>query len=600
MLLVLAVATLVYLPAGTVGVRSWRGGGTASLVGPGLVFRFPGLQRVQRFPDGQVGITGTVVSASREGATVDLPYTVSVRPQPSQLLGLAAESGGDARRALAAAVEIVLKETAAVIGTQELASGSARDALESRLIDLLHDRFPGADMKVRLGTPDVPAAVRASFAREAVYGHRRETGLRVVLIGWDGADWDAIDPLIRAGELPNLARLRRDGVWARLRSSVPTLSPLLWTTVATGKSPDRHGINDFLVLDPASGRRVPINSTFRRARAFWNILSDGGIPVDVIAWWATWPAEPVRGHLVSDRVAYTTFNMGSEQARSGAVYPPTFAATVERLRVPESGIDWRRVRRFLDVDEAEFAAARRAGPERPANETQQSINVFVRVLAATETYRQVALELLRKGDPGATLFAVYFQGIDEVNHRFAHCAPPRAALCSDGDYRRFHRVVDEFYRFQDEILGEILAAAPGATVLLLSDHGFASGDGRPDDVKPFIEGKPGLWHDLIGIFAAGGPGIGRGEIPTVTLYDIAPTLLHLVGLPVADDMPGKVLERALTPEFIAAHPVQHVPSFEGLGGVETEGESRRAAEALASGAEEEMVEQLRSLGYIGG
>jgi hypothetical protein len=558
------------------------------------------MQQVQRFPGGIVAIAGTVTSASREGATIDLPYVISVRPRTSDLLSLAGEAAGDARRALTVMAESGLRESAALTGTQELASGAARDTLESRLVDRLHDRFPGGEVQVRLGTPDVPAAVRASFAREAVYGRRVETGLRVLLVGWDGADWDVIDPLIRAGQLPNIARLRRDGVWARLRSSVPTLSPLLWTTVATGKSPDQHGINDFLVLDPASGRRVPINSTFRRARAFWNILSEAGIPVDVIAWWATWPAEPVRGHLVSDQVAYSTFNLGSDQARSGAVYPPPYASTVARLKVPESAIDWQRVRRFLDIDAATFAAARHAGADHPHDETEESINVFVRVLASTETYRQVALDLLRQGDPRAQLFAVYFQGIDEVNHRFAHCAPPRAALCSDGDYRKFHRVVDEFYRYQDEILGEIVAAAPGATVLVLSDHGFASGDGRPDDVKPFIEGKPGLWHDLIGIFAAAGPAVGRGEIPTVTLYDMAPTLLHLVGLPVADDMPGKVLERALTSEFIAAHPVLHVPSFEGLGGAEPAGEERRAAEPLASGAEEEIINQLHSLGYIGG
>jgi len=591
----------VYLPAGATGIRSWRGGGTATRVDPGLVFRIPGLQRVERFPGGVISVAGKVAAPSREGATIDLPYSVGVRPRPSDLLALAGEAAGDVTGALTTISESALREMAAVVGTQELASGAARDTLESRLVERLRDRFPEAEVTVRLGSPDVSAAVRASFAREAVYGRRVETGLKVILVGWDGADWDVIDPLIRAGELPNIARLRREGVWARLRSSVPTLSPLLWTTVATGKSPDRHGINDFLVLDPQSGRRVPINSTFRRARAFWNILTEAGIPVDVIAWWATWPAEPVRGHLISDRVAYSTFNMASDQARSGAVFPPAYAATVERLKVPESAIDWRRVRRFLDVDEAEFAAARRAGPDAPPTETQQSIDVFVRVLAATETYRQVALDLLRQGDPRAQLFAVYFQGIDEVNHRFAHCAPPRAALCSDGDYRRFHRVVDEFYRFSDEILGELIAAAPGATVVVLSDHGFASGDGRPDDVKPFIEGKPGLWHDLLGIFAAAGPAIGHGEVPTVTLYDIAPTLLYLVGLPAADDMPGKVLERALAPDFLTAHPVQRVPSFEGLGSSEAgQAETRRAAEAMASGAEDEIVDQLRSLGYIGG
>src|SRR5262245_42519494 len=66
-------------------------------------------------------------------------------------------------------------------------------------------------------------------------------------------------------------------------------------------------------------------------------------------------------------------------------------------------------------------------------------------------------------------------------------------------------------------------------------------------------------------------------------------------------MTGKVLEKALTPAFMAAHPIQHVPSYEGL---EPEGtgeeQTGRHAEALSGAAEDEIVEQLRSLGYISG
>src|SRR5207249_5014379 len=100
---------------------------------------------------------------------------------------------------------------------------------------------------------DIPYTVKAQpdpqillqLQRDAIYGRRVETGSRVVLVGIDGADWDVIDGLVARGRVPNLARLKREGAWARLRSSVPMLSPLLWTTVATGKTPDRHGINDF-------------------------------------------------------------------------------------------------------------------------------------------------------------------------------------------------------------------------------------------------------------------------------------------------------------------------------------------------------------------
>jgi len=598
-----ALATVVRVPAGTKALRAWRGGGTPSLLGQGLALRVPWWHTIERFPGGVVEAAGTVGASSREGATVGLPYVVRLRPTEQMLLALARDGGaGGARGALAAALESDLLEAAAGAGTHDLASGAAHPALEARLRDRLQDRFHGADHEVRLGEPVVPPEVRASFARQAIFGRRVDTGLRVVLVGLDGADWDVIDPMIARGELPRLARLRRDGVWGRLRSSVPTLSPLLWTTVATGKSPDRHGINDFLVEDPRTGRRVPINSTFRRVRAFWNILSEAGIPVDVVAWWATWPAETVNGRLVSDRVAYSTFNMGSREARAGAVFPPAYAAEVEKLRVRDDDVTWKQVAAFLDISDAEFRAARAVAKAGSVpSESQHSINVFVRVLAATETYRRVAINQMQTAGDGSRLAAVYFQGIDEVNHRFAHCAPPAYSLCSAADRRRFGRAVAAFYRYQDGILGEILDAAPGATAVVMSDHGFASGDGRPEDVTPFIEGKPGLWHDLVGIFVAAGPGIGRGAIPTVTLYDIAPTLLHLMGLPVPDDMSGKVLEKALSAPFVAAHPIQRVPSYEGLGGPGgEEGDEARRAEALSGAAEDEIVEQLRSLGYIGG
>jgi tetratricopeptide (TPR) repeat protein len=331
---------------------------------------------------------------------------------------------------------------------------------------------------------------------------------------------------------------------------------------------------------------VPINSTFRKVKALWNILSEGGLSSDTIAWWATWPAESVVGHLVSDRVA------------PGAVHPPDYSATVERLRVRDDAISYRQVSRFVAIDEGEFEEARAASADdAPASERGESINVLVRVLAATETYRRIGRDLIDTAAEQGTrprLLAHYFQGIDEASHRFAHCAPPRMALCSDRDYRSFRKTVAEFYRYQDEILGEILKGDPDATILVMSDHGFSSNDDRPKDAKPFIEDQPGLWHDMRGIFLASGPGIRAGEIPVVTLYDIAPTILYLLGLPVPDDMPGDVLEAALSPDLLARHPITRVPTYEVLSMPQD-----AVGQVLAGPAEEEILEQLRSLGYIG-
>ncbi|HXH28572.1 MAG TPA: alkaline phosphatase family protein, partial [Candidatus Polarisedimenticolia bacterium] len=609
------------VPAGSLGVITWRGGGTPALVRPGLVVRIPYLQVLRVYPRGEVRVQGEVQVASREGTTIGLPYDVTLHPTPQRLLSLEKEGGAaGAPGAVALELETRLREDAARLGTYALASGEDREALGNDLGRTLGGD-EGATATVRLLTPHLAPEVRASFDREALYGQRQETGLNVLLVGIDGADWDFIDPMIARGELPNLARLKREGAWARMRSSVPTLSPLLWTSVATGKTPDQHGINDFLVADPRTGRRVPINSTFRRTKALWTILTEAGLSSDVIAWWATWPAEPVLGHLISDRVAYSTFNVTSATGRAGAVYPPDYAPVVSKLKVADSAVPYDEVRHFANISPAEYRAALRSKtpdvdvtpgaqtPSSPEDETRESIRVLTTVLAATRTYGNIALDLLQRRahdrDP-ARLFAVYFQGVDEMNHRFAQCEPPRMPLCDPADYRRFKDSVSAFYRYQDRLLGTILKADPGATVILLSDHGFATGANRPRDVKPFIEGKPGLWHDMTGIFLARGPGIHRGPIPTVTLYDIAPTVLYLLGLPVADDMRGKLLEQAIDPAFLAAHARRHVPSYEGIGGPAANGPQavagagNRPGSVVAGGADEEILERLRSLGYIGG
>jgi len=612
--LILGAACVVHVPQGSVAVLSWRGGGTPTLLGAGFYLRLPFLQTIQRYPGGLVVVEGEAAASSREGSGLTIPFRARAHPSDQQLLALhQAGRAGGADRVLRAMVEDQIRKAAAFVGTFDLASGAAKDAIQREAASALEGRF-GPGLSLELSPARLPPEVRASFQREAIYGKRRETGARVVLVGLDGADWDVIDPMIARGELPHLALLKKEGAWSRMRSNVPTLSPLLWTTVATGKAPDRHGINDFLVLDPRTGRQVPINSTFRRAKALWTILSEAGLQNDTIAWWATWPVEAVEGHLISDRVAYSTFNVARVEEGRGAVHPPEYAAAVARLRVSEETIPYRQVARFVHIGQEEFGRARAAVTHGKETEAQESINVLVRVLASTETYRRVALDLLdsraRSGTP-ARLFAVYFQGVDEINHRFAHCAPPRAPLCSEADYPRFGDAVSAFYRYQDGILGEILERVRGATVIVLSDHGFKSGDGRPRDVKPFIQDKPGMWHDLAGIFVASGPPIRRGEIPFCTLYDIAPTVLYLLGLPLPEDMPGRVLEAAVTESFKSQVPMVKVPSYEGLAGTAPAdttsgplaaggGASGHGGEAISGEADAEMVEQLRSLGYVGG
>ncbi len=125
---------------------------------------------------------------------------------------------------------------------------------------------------------------------------------RVLVLALDAADWQAIDPLVAAGRLPVLARLSARGHALSLLATPPLVSPIIWTTIATGRRPEDHRVLDFMVDLPGGGQ-APVPSSERRTAALWNVFSDAGRSVGVVGWWATWPAEAVRGTIVADRVA---------------------------------------------------------------------------------------------------------------------------------------------------------------------------------------------------------------------------------------------------------------------------------------------------------
>ena len=99
---------------------------------------------------------------------------------------------------------------------------------------------------------------------------------RVLLIGWDAADWKLIRPLLQAGELPTLARLMADGVHGNLATVYPVLSPMVWTSIATGKRAYKHGIHGFSEPLPNGSGVRPITTLSRKSKAVWNILNQTG------------------------------------------------------------------------------------------------------------------------------------------------------------------------------------------------------------------------------------------------------------------------------------------------------------------------------------
>ena len=178
----------------------------------------------------------------------------------------------------------------------------------------------------------------------------------------------------------------------------------------------------------------------------------------------------------------------------------------------------------------------------------ESLATLISVVASTENYSRISQDLLGRKQPD--LFAVYFEGIDEVSHRFAHLEPPRMQGISEARFAKYSGAVAGFYRLQDRILGEILnRLSSDTTVILLSDHGFATGEARHKDFPPYISGQPGLWHAPFGILVLWGNHVKPGPLPTSTLYDVFPTVLDLLGLPPAEDLPGKSLRAAMKEDF---------------------------------------------------
>src|SRR5215204_4653921 len=157
---------------------------------------------------------------------------------------------------------------------------------------------------------------------------------RVLLIGWDAADWKVIQPLIDAGEMPNLARLMAAGVHGNLATLYPVLSPMLWTSIATGKRAYKHGIHGFTEPLPDGSGVRPISLLSRKTKALWNILNQTGHRSIVVGWWPSHPAEPLDGVMVSNLFPPPP---GETDALSpllpGTVHPPALNESLSELRV---------------------------------------------------------------------------------------------------------------------------------------------------------------------------------------------------------------------------------------------------------------------------
>ena len=329
--------------------------------------------------------------------------------------------------------------------------------------------------------------------------------------------------------MPVLARLLERGVMADIATLEPVLSPMLWTSIATGKHADRHGILGFTELNPETCRVQPVTSTSRRTKAIWNILSQQGYRVNLAGWFASHPAEPIRGCSVSDAFARAFPATGEPwPLLPGSVYPPSIGPQIAGLRVRPEEVDAEILRLFIP----DLAAIDQSKPN--------GLGTLRKLLAECFSIHNAVTWLMENTE--WDFMGAYYIGIDHFSHAFMNYHPPRLEWVDPGEFALYSHVVDGAYRLMDLFLARLMQlAGANATVIVLSDHGFHSDHLRPRHI-PAVPAGPAAQHRPLGIFAMAGPGIRQDErINGVSLLDVAPTVLSLFGLPAGLDMPGRLL-----------------------------------------------------------
>ncbi|HEY2800420.1 MAG TPA: alkaline phosphatase family protein [Chthoniobacterales bacterium] len=410
-------------------------------------------------------------------------------------------------------------------------------------------------------------------------GERTKEQRKVLLVGWDAADWEHINPLLEQGLMPTLDGLINRGVMGNLATLQPILSPMLWNSIATGKFPDKHGIHGFIEPDPINGGARPYASTSRKCKAIWNILSQSGLRSNIVGWWASHPAEPIKGTVVTN--AFGGVKFSPEKGWSippGTVHPEEKATSLARFKVFPTELTEAHVLPFI--------------PEAAKinQKKDKKLDSFIKVLSDNATIQAVATTLMETEPWDFT--AVYFDGIDHFSHAFMAYHPPKLPWIDQEEFDLYKDVVKGAYRFHDMMLERLIQlAGPETTVILCSDHGFESGSQRPRGI-PREPAGPAVWHRQYGIFVVAGPGIKKDErIYGASLIDITPTILTLLDVPIGEDMDGRpLLEAFEVPPAVKT--VRSWDKIDGDSGLHPEGKQMDRQQA------QELMQQFAALGYI--
>jgi hypothetical protein len=350
----------------------------------------------------------------------------------------------------------------------------------------------------------------------------------------------------------------------------------LWTTIVTGRLPRDHGIKSFATYRLAGSRSVfellpkgalvgaleraglasvsPVSSASRKRRALWEILNAFGVETGIVRLWGTYPPERVKGFMLSPYFHL----LRKDPRRSGdTLYPRDLLAEAGSRAVEADDLPPSLLSQFVDPH-----------AEVPGDRVPWQRELLERALAPDLTYERAGAMLRAAYDP--PFFATYFHGLDVVGHSFLRFADPdRFGDVSPLEVRRYGKVVQAYATYLTQLAAESAERLrPGEVLLVVSSYGMepvslwrrllAAATGRPERSGTHADAPDGF-------LLAVGDGIRPGaSLAGASVLDIAPTVLYLMGLPVARDMEGRVMTEILEEDFARTHPVSVIPSYEGL------------------------------------
>lgn len=391
---------------------------------------------------------------------------------------------------------------------------------------------------------------------------------KLLVIGWDAADWTILNPLLQSGKMPALARLMNGGFHGKLASLQPMLSPLLWTSIATGVRPHQHGILNFVEVDPVGESVRAVRGSSRKVKTFWEILHDRGVHSNVIGWWPSHPAGDSGGVQVSN-FYNRSGDTGLDPLLEGTVFPSEKSDAYADLRVHATEMTSRILAPFFPhVDEMDGSDG--------------ILSSCAKIIADAASIQSAVTEAMVTTDWDIT--SVYWDALDHFKHVAMRYHPPRAKGVSESDFKKYSGIVEAGYRFHDMMLDRLLdLAGEDCHVILMSDHGFTTGDERLSDT-PDIPGGPAAEHHPFGVLVGKGPEWKAGEVFGHSILDICPAILHLFKAPQADNFEGR-----LPREWWKVNsPSSSVPSYP----------SELGKEHGSTKEEKRLLSDLEALGYI--